>query len=62
MIDTDTAAVLMCSILDGACPNGGVEEDGWASYIIETHCVAWLVSARKQDGRWDIRKITSENC
>jgi hypothetical protein len=62
MIDTDTATGLMYMILDGACPNGGVEEDGWASYVIETHCVAWRVSARKQDGRWDIRKITSEDC
>jgi hypothetical protein len=62
MIDTDTAAVLMSNILDSACPNGGVEEGGWATYYIETHCVAWRVTARKQQGRWHIRNITSEDC
>ena len=63
MIDTDTPlARLAHNMLNHACPNGGVEQDGWATYYIETHCVAWRVTARKQQGRWHIRNITSENC
>jgi hypothetical protein len=63
MIDTDTPLALLAhSILNNACPNGGIEEDGWASYYIETHCIAWRVTARKQDGHWHIRSITSEDC
>lgn len=63
MIDTDTPlARLAHNMLNHACPNGGVEEDGWATYYIETHCVAWRVTARKQQGRWHIRTITSEDC
>jgi hypothetical protein len=63
MIDTDTPlARLAHNMLNHACPNGGVEEDGWATYCIETHCVAWRVTARKEQGRWHIRNITREYC
>jgi len=63
MIDTDTAlAQLAHRILLHACPNGGVEEDGWKTYVIETHCLAWRVTARMEDGQWHIRTITTEYC
>jgi hypothetical protein len=66
MIDTQTSlARLAHDILDSACPNGGVDGgvDGeWGTYVIETHCIAWRVTARKQDGHWHIRSITSEDC
>jgi hypothetical protein len=53
---------LMSAILDHACPNGGVEEDGWAEYVIETHCVAWRVSARKGEAGWVMRNVANEDC
>lgn len=62
MIETDTPlARLAQEILDNACPNGGIDGE-WHTYIIETHCVAWHVTARIEGKRWIIRKITSENC
>lgn len=55
-------ADLATAILTHACPNGGIEEDGWQSFYIETHCVAWRVSAKKIDGAWTIRSMTAEDC
>lgn len=51
-------------ILDHACPNGsGVEdEQGYTSYYIETHCVAWHISAKKTLSGWIIRDVKSEDC
>lgn len=57
-----TLEELAAAILDYACPNGGVEEDGWATCIIETHCVEWIVSAKKVDGQWELRKVDSRDC
>jgi hypothetical protein len=62
MIATDAPlARLAHDILDNACPNGGTDGE-WGTYVIETHCVAWRITARKHDGHWHIRNITSEDC
>lgn len=53
---------LMEAILEHACPNGGVAEDGWNTYVIETHCVEWHITARKNAGKWVVRRVTSEAC
>lgn len=57
-----TTGDLMADILNHACPNGGVGEDGYKTYVIETHCVAWRITARHLDGQWDIRTVTTEAC
>jgi len=49
---------LMNSILDHACPNGGANN----KFYIETHCVAWRVTAEKLDGKWNILNVASEDC
>ena len=55
-------AQVLADVLDHACPNGGVGEDGWASYYVETHCVAWNITARKTDSGWEIREAKGEDC
>jgi hypothetical protein len=52
---------LATKILDHACPNY-VDGTGWNHYYIETHCVAWRVTARKRDGQWEIDAISGEGC
>jgi hypothetical protein len=33
-------------------------EDGWRSYVIETHCVPFLLEARMtEDEQWQIRSF-----
>jgi len=54
-------AQLAHDILDHACPNY-VDDNGWNHYYIETHCVAWKITARKSDAGWVIREVKSEDC
>ena len=56
----------LTQILDHACPNGGITTgwtgEEWSSFYIETHCVAWKITARKNDNGWEIRDIQGEDC
>lgn len=54
-------AELAHNILQHACPNGGIQGD-WHTFVIETHCVAWRVTAKKMNGHWVIRSAISEDC
>lgn len=56
------AETLIAEILDAACPNGGTDENGNNIYVIETHCVAWQITAKKIGGRWHIIKSEPEPC
>lgn len=60
--NTGRAETLIAEILDAACPNGGTDENGNNIYVIETHCVAWQITAKKIGGRWHIIKSEPEPC
>jgi hypothetical protein len=47
-------------ILDHCCSNP--TEDGWDEISIETHCVAWIITAKKENGKWIIRDAKGEDC
>ena len=55
------------SILDYSCASE-ILEDGWKSYRIETHCVAWTVEARPLHDfttmapLWEVRRMVAEDC
>ena len=53
---------LATAILDRACPNGGVGEDDWNTFVIETHCIEWRITAKKIDGLWTIREVDFADC
>lgn len=41
-------------LLAYACPSEAPDENGWAKYWIETHCLGFWISARKvAEGVWD---------
>ena len=51
---------LFSDILDNCCSNP--TEDGWDEISIETHCVGWIITAKKENGKWIIRDAKSEDC
>lgn len=45
-------------LLAYACPSNDPDENGWAQYWIETHCVGFWISARKVcTGVWDSEEL-----
>lgn len=63
--ETITLAHLMSSMLNDACPSRLPDEDGWAVFYIETHCVGYSITARPpRNGRvlWEIKEYTVEDC
>ena len=55
-------AELMSDILDHSCPNGGIEDDGSKTFVLESHCVEWRVTANKSSGQWEIVKVIAQSC
>jgi hypothetical protein len=59
-LNTVELANIFSVILDNCCSNP--TEDGWKEISIETHCVAWIITAKKENGKWIILDVKSEDC
>lgn len=53
----DAQADLMAMMLRSACPYGDGEPDadGFRTYRIETHCTAFMITARNTASGWQIK-------
>ena len=51
----------MDHLLSHACPSIEPDVDGFSRYFIETHCVGWWITARREkNGEWTVKKMESE--
>lgn len=51
---------MMIQLLDYACPSLTDDEE-WQLFYIETHCIAWWVTARMVKGSWEIKEARIED-
>jgi hypothetical protein len=52
---------LMVCILDNCCSNPS-KDSGWNEYYVETHCVAYTITAQKVNGKWIIGAVNVKPC
>jgi hypothetical protein len=47
LVPVVTTDRFMVQLLNDACPKDVADDDGWATFVIETHCIMTKIKAKK---------------